>query len=176
MQATLLEEIESQPQTWPEIVPYERPELPDDQMPDPDQVWQRIESYIAHRYTPREVVWTVEGPGHWRPRLTPATIIKAEVWSNDAWEETDLPPGPFGYTLPGAGPYRIEATVGGGEVPPAVVDAYRRLHEYTVGIVQSFKNEAGFRTASDLEVVTGWTGRALQLSGAADLLRPYRRA
>ena len=24
-------------------------------------------------------------------------------------------------------------------------------------------------------VVAGWTGRALQLSGAADLLRPYRR-
>ncbi len=26
---------------------------------DPDVIWQRIESYIAHRWTARSVVWTV---------------------------------------------------------------------------------------------------------------------
>ena len=32
-------------------------------------VWQRIESYVAYRWTPRAVTWIVEGCGEWYPPL-----------------------------------------------------------------------------------------------------------
>ena len=36
---------------------------------DADMIWQRIEAYIAHRWTERDVTWIVEGPGEWHPPL-----------------------------------------------------------------------------------------------------------
>lgn len=78
--------------------------------------------------------------------------------------------------LAGAGLYRITADVGAGPVPPDVTEAYRRLHEYSRGIAEQFRADAAYRSGFDAEIVAGWTGKALQLSGAADLLRSYRRA
>ncbi|MEP0322868.1 hypothetical protein, partial [Bauldia litoralis] len=78
-----------------------------------DTVWQRIESYVAHRWTPRNVMWIVEGPGEWAPPLTPATFIDESVWQDDAWAAVALSPSPLGgFVLPGCGPYRIDTTVG----------------------------------------------------------------
>lgn len=176
--AETISQVEAIPASYPVIT--ERANggtLPGDTLPDSDQIWQRIESYVAHRWTAREVVWIVEGEGHWKPPLTPATVSTVEVWENLAWVETTPPASPYGgYEFPGDGPYRITASVGSGTPPAAVIEAFQRLHEYTRGIVEAFKNEPAFTGDETAQVTRNWTGKAMQLSGAADLLRNYRRA
>jgi hypothetical protein len=147
-------------------------------------IWQRIESYIAYRWTERDVTWIVEGPGEWHPPLTPATIATVEIWDGEAWEVLEPTPSPLGYWLPGCGPYRFTATVGGGspdpEVPAVVLEGFRRLAEHMAAKM----GEAGARSYSvTIESLSesfsrdeAWIARAMQNSGAADLLRPYRRA
>lgn len=175
--AETIKQIEAVPETYADVTQFWRVAKLDSDAPVSDaQIWQRIEAYTAHRWTPRQVVWTVEGEGDWTPPLTPATITSTEKWEGGAWVAVTLPDGPYGLCLPSDGPYRITATVGGGDVPAAVGEAFKRLHEYTRGINDSFKNEPAFITSGDDTVATNWTGRALQLSGAADLLRNYRRA
>jgi hypothetical protein len=148
---------------------------------DADMIWARIESYIAHRWTDRAVIWTVEGPGDWEPTVTPATITTTEIWQDNAWEAVTLNPSPLGGSvLPGCGPYRFTADVGSGTVPAAVNEAFRRLAEYMAG-------EAGTPGASSsltkvdvleesIDRNPAWLARAMQNSGAGDLLRPFRRA
>ncbi|MBN9074313.1 MAG: hypothetical protein J0H34_22475 [Rhizobiales bacterium] len=179
----LLEQIESSPTAYP---------------PAPDglstaaaalanaMLWQRIELWVAYRWTERIVVWIMKGPGHFEPLLLPASIGKAEVWQNDAWQELTLPASPLGgLRMIGDGPYRFTATVGGGTVPESVNEAYRRLAEYWVahdgageyGLpagVRSFSHSVGDVSVS-LRGEGNWQGRAMEGSGAADLLRPYRR-
>ena len=93
--------------------------------------WARVESYMAHRFAPRAVVWTVDGPGHWLPTLTPATVEAVEVWDGAAWSPTLALPSPYGgHELPGDGPYRVTATVGAGPVPVPVAKAVGRLVNY----------------------------------------------
>lgn len=146
-------------------------------------IWERIEAYIAHRFTPREVVWTVEGPGEWVPPLIPATVTTAEIWNGEAWEALTVGPAPLGgYWLSGCGPYRFTATVGGGGAPAAVLEACSRLEAYLaadVGMI-TVGAQSERRQVGDVDVAIernpNWMARALQHSGAADLLRPYRRA
>ncbi len=66
--------------------------------------------------------------------------------------------------------------VGGGDLPTAISEVFKRLHEYTRGINDSFKNETAMRQSGTTEMVANWTGKAMQLSGAGDLLRNCRRA
>jgi len=156
---------------------------------DTDAIWARIESYIAYRFTPRSVVWTVEGGGgsEWHPTLAPVLSLTAEVWEMGGWVETTLQEGPFGYCLAGDGPYRITAQVGGGDVPAPVIEAFRRLAEYSVDISKdgmvsghaahaSHDVKIGEDISESYTRAQSWAARSLQLSGAADLLRPYRRA
>lgn len=148
-----------------------------------DAIWSRIEAHIAHRFTSRDVEWIVEGPGEWCPPLTPATITTAEIWNGTAWETITAPDSPLGgYWLSGEGPYRFAGTVGAGPIPAAVQEAYDRLSAYLAGLAD---NVPGARAYSieipDVESTSitrdaTWIARALQHSGAADLLRPYRRA
>ena len=151
---------------------------------DSDMIWQRIETYVVHRWTARAVTWIVEGDGDWQPSLTPATVSAVDLWQADIWETVTLSPSPLGgYVLPGDGPYRFTASVGGGSptptVPAAIDEAFRRLAEYMA-------QEAGTAGASNekkdigpiaLEVSRNpaWMARAMANSGAGDLLRPYRR-
>lgn len=148
---------------------------------DADMIWQRIESYIAHRWTERDVVWTVEGPGDWQPPLAPATIATTEIWQGDAWQTVTLSPSALGgYALPGCGPYRFSGTAGDGDVPAAVNEAFKRLAEY----MAAKKGKPGAThdriTAGTVTIEqsrsASWMAQALQNSGAADLLRNYRRA
>lgn len=175
--AVTLKQVEAAPASYPDVTTFLRlGALEGDEVPDADQVWQRIEAYTAHRWTARAVVWTVEGPGEWVPPLTPATVSTIEVWQ-DGWTACSLEASPLGgWELPGSGPYRFTGSAGGGDLPAAVAEAFKRLHEYTRGINDSFKNETAYTRSGDDEVVRNWTAKALQLSGAADLLRPYRRA
>ncbi|WP_037471600.1 hypothetical protein [Sinorhizobium fredii] len=152
---------------------------------DPDMIWQRIEAYIAYRWTSRNAAWIVEGCGEWNPPLTPATVSTVEVWEDYAWTETTLDPSPLGgYFLPGDGPYRFTATVGGGSpaptVPEAVNEAFRRLAEYmaadrgTAGVTREQTSVGSITVATSRS--SSWMAQAMQNSGAGDLLRPYRRA
>jgi len=147
-------------------------------------IWQRIEAYIAWRWTSRAVSWVVDWPGEWHPPLAPATIATVEIWSSaDAWETATLAPSPLGgYRLPAFGPYRFTGTVGDDDVdvPAAVLEAFRRLAEYMAA-----KPGAAGATSERLEVTNisarqvdrsaAWMARAMVNSGAGDLLRPYRK-
>lgn len=146
-----------------------------------DAIWQRLEAYCRVRWTAREVVWTVEGAGAWEAPLSPATLNTVEVWEGGAWAECTPAASPWGgYDLSGDGPYRITADVGGGDVPAAVMEAFRRLAEYVADDtdragVASYSVNMGGAIAESYDRNPAWMGRALEYSGAADLLRPYKR-
>ena len=143
-------------------------------------LWQRIESYIAYRWTARDVEWIVDGPCEWTPPLTPATISTIEVWSDGAWIDITPDASPLGgYWLSGCGPYRFTASVGSGTVPAAVLEAFRRLAEYMAAKPGKPGAPSERITAGSISLShsrsESWMALALQNSGAADLLRPYRR-
>ncbi len=144
-------------------------------------LWQRVESHIAHRWTPRTVLWVAEGPGEFVPSLAPATIVTTQVWDGGDYGDVVLDASPLGgWCLPAEGPYSIIATVGDTEeLPPeAVIEAVVRLSNY----LDAAKHRPGIarRRRGDgvghLRPDEGAIAQALQRSGAADLLRPYRRA
>jgi hypothetical protein len=145
-----------------------------------DLIWQRIEPYIAYRWSSRAVTWIVEGPGEWHPPLTPATVSTVEVWSRAGeWETATLDASPLGgYYLPCSGPYRFTATVGSGTVPAGVTEAFRRLAEYMAANVSKPGATQEAITAGSVHIEhrrsASWMAQALQNSGAADLLRNYR--
>ena len=180
--AVTLKQTESVPEAWPEA-----PEgLSTDATAILDAVWRRIEAYVAFRTTERDVVWIVEGCGEWVPPLTPATIATVEIWEADAWTAVTLRPSPLGgYVLPGVGPYRFSGTAGddAADIPADISEAVRRLSEYMAAAVDL--EHAGARTVSEavpdvasttVERSPAWMAQALINSGAADLLRQYRRA
>lgn len=149
-------------------------------LPFVDAAWQRIEGFTAWRWPERSIEWIAEGPGDWQPPLTPATIATTKSWTGTAWDTVELQASALGgYQLPGCGPYQFGGTAGDNTEPPAaVIEAVRRLAEHFAAIGV---DRAGLRS----ENVAGvWQGeydsramaRALQDSGAADLLRTYRRA
>lgn len=156
---------------------------------DADMIWARIEAYTAHRFTPREVVWVMmaEAEDEWSPRLTPLVSHTAEQWNGVAWMTIDLIAGPLGFCLPYTGNFQITAQVGAGEVPAPVSEAFRRLAEYSAEIGadamvaghnahHSHSVNIGSAVQESFDRSPTWAARAIQLSGAADLLRPYRRA
>jgi hypothetical protein len=168
--AAVISETEAQPAAWPEI--------PVEGLGDPARatVWRRIEGFIAWRFAPRAALYVVEGPGAWRPRLRPFAIELVERWGSDGWEEVALPAEPLGGVELVAGTYRIAATIGeAGAAPADVLEAARRLAEYQLdlaadgGAGRQEISVGALRVASER-----WPARAMQLSGAADLLRPYR--
>jgi hypothetical protein len=168
---TIIAEHEAHPTSWPAI-PVDGLDLAGRAA-----VWSRIESFIALRVAPREAVYTIAGPGAWRPRLRPFEIDLVERWDSDGWEAVTLPPEPLGGVELSAGTFRVTATVGSFGAPPAdVLEAARRLAEYQVGIA-GIGADVGPKELNigELRVTSErWPARALQLSGAADLLRPYR--
>ncbi|WIY26955.1 hypothetical protein [Parasedimentitalea psychrophila] len=196
--ATTIKQIEAKPDVFPDIGSS-------DFGHDPGRdIWERVEAYCAHRWTPRQVIWTVEGDGDWAPPLFPAVIATVEVWEMGAWVETTLPDGPYGYCLPGDGPYRITATVGPAgitvddvttfDVPDAVAQAVRRITNYLLVTIETdtygeivrgpdhFATSLSVKGPGDggqevsFQRPSNWLAKAMQNSGAADLLRTYRRA
>ncbi len=151
-----------------------------------DIAWQRIEAWIAWRFSPRNVTWIVEGCGEFVPPLTPVSMTTTEWWNGSAWETATLDPSPLGgYVLPGEGPYRFSGTVGtaADQAPPEIVqDAVRRLAEYLAakpdddpGVTTMRDDIPGVRTI-ERQRAASWAARAIHNSGAGDLLRAYRRA
>lgn len=143
-------------------------------------VWQRIEFYTAWRFSPRKVTWQVNSDGgEWAPLLRPVTDLTAKRWTGAAFEAVTLTPAPGGWVLP-PGRYEIEATVGAGPVPEAVETAVQRLADYMMAQsdmpagVRSYSANVG-QLSESMTRAPDHMARALQNSGAADLLRPYRR-
>jgi hypothetical protein len=164
--------------------------------PDPN-LWMRIEEYIVYRWTSRQAVWTVAGPGDWFPHLTPISSVTV-----DAWDDVTLT---WSSVIPEATPldglylnqhktYRITGTVGAnaGEVPQMVIEAYQRLKRYCADQFEvdipaavtgySFLGEPiGAKPVmanygqTTIDRSAAWMAKAMQYSGAADLLRKYRR-
>lgn len=168
--AITVEQIEALPEAYPAIDPAV-----------PDAVWARLESYILHRFTERTVTWIVEGPGEWVPPLTPSTVATVEIWADGAWTAITPDASPRGgYWLPGCGPYRFTGTAGGGDVPAIVIEAAQRLATYMATKITAPGATAERVRAGSVEIersrAASWMGQAMQNSGAADLLRSYRRA
>lgn len=148
-------------------------------------IWHQLERRIAWRWAERTVEWIIEGgPAAFDPPLRPATFTATEVWNGEEWEAVTLAPTPRGGVfLSSAAAYRITATVGDTDPPPELMmQAYVRLAEY-LGEVENEPAPAGAQSHSiDLGGVKESTrfdpwrrARALDMSGAADLLRVYRR-
>ncbi len=144
-------------------------------------VWQRIEHYTAYRFSARQVTWLVDSCGaEWTAPLRPVTSVTARRWTGDGYQTVALATAPGGWKVP-AGRYEIELTVGAGPVPAAVAAAAKRLASY---LAAETEGPAGARSysANVGQLSESWTidaasqAKALQNSGAADLLRPYRRA
>ncbi|MTD99933.1 hypothetical protein GIY56_06520 [Paracoccus sp. YIM 132242] len=161
MRPEIMETIESRPNDYPDVIGI------------PEWVWQRIEAYCSHRWTPRTVTWVVSGSGLFRPPLTPAVITKVEEWDGGVWTERLVADEVRDVSLT-----RITATVGTYDDPPAdVIQAATLLTEYTA----ESATRKGHRSLTTGDITVSFNrdrramAQALQLSGAADLLRPYRR-
>lgn len=175
----LLQEIEAIPETYPATPSgLSTPAA----ALDGDMIWQRIEAYTRTRYAAREVVWTVEGcrDENWTPPLSPVASHTAEKWEAGAWVSVTLSDGPVGLCLPTDGVFKVTAQVGAGNPPAAVSEAFRRLAEYMADDtdragVSSYSVNMGGAIQESYQRSAAHAARALQNSGAADLLRPYRR-
>lgn len=169
-----IHQAEGAPAEWPAVIGVTGDML--------SVCWQRVEHYISRRFVARPVVWTLTtGGGEWQPplgKLAPAGDWFQ--WRAGEWEPVTVKRGPFGFVLP-AGTVMLETSVGAGPVPAPVSEAIRRLAGYLSAEVEG---PAGARSysANVGQLAESWTrdpaaaARALQNSGAADLLRPYRRA
>jgi hypothetical protein len=139
-----------------------------------DALWERIESWITRRWGERTVTWIVRAPdgGEWEPRLRPASVDQAEKWDGEAWQTTTLQPAPVGYALQ-PGTFRVQATVGTSDDPPAIVwEAYRRLAMY---VTETFSRTGGTTDFGEgTSQPASWPARSLIYSGAADALRRFR--
>ncbi len=174
--ATTLEIIESAPPTFPDI-----PGLVESI--DAATVWARLEGWINARWAERDCSFIVEGAGHWRAPLYPFTVATIETWEAGEWVTAVIPPSPLGgYCLEGVGPFRFAGILGAADAPPAIVlEAARRLGSYLVAVAsRNFENALVMRQTSDeldsFEYGAPYNAaRALQYSGAADLLRRFRR-
>lgn len=132
--------------------------------------------------------WVIRGPGLFVPPLTPVTIAAVERFNDygcPAAEPGEWMPAvkrhtPFG-VLVDQGFYRLQGTAGEDvPTPDDVLEAYTRLSDYLAAI----KEEGRPGATSVTDSVPGVTltvhrpvvalSRALEYSGAADLLKAYR--
>ncbi|MDO5613628.1 MAG: hypothetical protein Q4G14_10370 [Paracoccus sp. (in: a-proteobacteria)] len=142
--------------------------------------WQRVEHYTAWRFVPRNVCWLLDSQGgEWHPPLRPYRDLTARRWTGDGYETVQLARAPGGWRIP-AGRYEISAVVGDGIAPAIVCRAVQRLAEYLRDAgqqpagVRSYSINAG-QLSESLTLHPNAEARAMQASGAADLLRGFRR-
>ena len=144
-----------------------------------ESIWKRIEAYVVWRWGQRQVEWIVHGQGVFVPPLKPVTITSVDRFGSD-WEPYQPSRTPFGIELP-EGYYRLQGIAGLNVEPPSdVLEAYTRLSEYLAEI----KGEGHMGATSVEDAVPGVSfnirrpaqalSRALEYSGAADLLKAYR--
>ena len=132
------------------------------------------------------MTYIAEGTGDWQPPLAPSTITTLEKWTGTAWEAVTLDASPLGGYALESETYRFTGTVGVDPVPEPFALAFIRLAEYFRAIdvntdpdlKQVTDDTLGFSQATDGDFSfsrsPAWAARAMQLSGAADLLRGFR--
>ena len=127
--ADLLQETEAIPASYP--VPPSGLSPPAAAL-EAAMIWQRIEAYRRTRYTARAITWIIQARAgeHWTPPLVPVAAHTAEKWHAGAWNPIKFHDGPTGLCTASEGVFRITARIGGGDPPPAVAEAFRRLAEY----------------------------------------------
>lgn len=188
MRASVLSIVEGVPAEIDLVASVEHGEI------DPDTegkllatAWQRVESYTGHRWGSRAVEIIAEGPGLLEPPLVPFILTQAEVWRDEAWQAVTLPAAPMGFDL-GAETYRLTGTAGVDEEAPEIVrEAVFRLAAFNANLSDHIQRLAPTEVETTCENGDGQpvveratrsamtAARALQYSGAADLLRAYRR-
>lgn len=174
--AELLKFTEGQPDVNPHPLPIGL--SPEALALDAAAIWSRIEGWTSYRWLSRSFVAILRGPGEWVAPVEPVTFAECEIWRSDHWELSELRPSPLGLEL-GCGTFRITGTAGDNTTPPAeVLEAYRRFAEY---LAESQNASPFLRSLASGDLTLSYRServalsQALQLSGAADLLRPYRR-
>jgi|GEM_PF-394117 len=172
---------EGQPEAWPAI-----PGLSDAAaLVDKGAVWQRLEAWIDRRWPERPATFVVQGNGigAWMPTPRPFSATTIEEYIADGWTlipDASGDPGPFGWAFPTSGVYRLTGTLGDDDlpIPPAVLEAARRLAEFFASTLA--EDAAAFHVSERLGDYSrhgrpvDWQSKGLVLSGAADLLRPWR--
>ncbi|MFP4360689.1 MAG: hypothetical protein ACLFTG_08420 [Alphaproteobacteria bacterium] len=177
MHATLLDEHEGEPASRPAVWAYQRPGVGswEDGRVDPALAWARLEAWIRRRWAARPVTWIASGPGEFTPPLEPFRVSTVERWADGAWIAETPAASPLGWSLDAA-TYRIAGTAGDDTDPPAAVaEAYRRLLEFHRGVSLQFADSAADYVTDASRRPAGWAAKAIHLSGAADLLRPWKR-
>jgi hypothetical protein len=175
----ILAEVESTLEVdWP----YPGGVSPEAAAVEPAVIWLRIEQWVAWRWSPRQVAWTLKGPGCWSPRLAPFSLEQAERWDGTGWASTELDPAPIGYEL-GEGTFRVSGIAGDdADLPEEAIESYRRLAEYWASPrdhrpgSSSETINIGGDLSQTIDRPPGWLAKAMSNSGAADLLRRFRRA
>ncbi len=186
METSVLKFEETEPATFPDLILFDEEGLAEEPIIPDRALWLRIESYISRRCTPRHCVWTVNGPGDWRPHLNPLSGATVDVWDDTTktWSGVTSEATPVGGVyLPRCQTYRITGTVGdtNDSVPQLVVEAYLRLTAYfsetrhTVPGSSNYSLRIGDGFAEEITRSPAWMAKALQYSGCADLLRSYRQ-
>lgn len=147
-----------------------------------ERAWLRIEEWTAYRWAARNVVFIVDGAGEWTPPLSPFTLSTAESWQDDAWTPATLRPTALGgFVFDECKTWRVTGVLGSTAAPPEnVMEAVRRLARYFSETENSRATDGGLRRIdrhekTSVELQTGWSAKAMQYSGAADLLRSYRK-
>lgn len=165
---------ESEPESWPAVEGVTGDILA--------ICWKRVEHFIARRFVPRQVVWTMTtSGGDWQPPLGRIYEADAFVWANGDWESATIKRAPGGYVLP-CGNVQINCTVGqpGASIPASVKEAVKRLAAYLTAEpvmpagARSYSANVG-QLSESISADPAGQAKALQNSGAADLLRSYRR-
>lgn len=190
---TTLSIVEGEPATWPQIDPTDEaaavPAVAEADEPAlrnfTRAAWQRVQGWIAYRWNVRSCVFVVEGPGDWVAPLQPFTATSFQQWLDNSWSAVTLAPTALGgYVLDAVGPYRFTGNLGAATAPPeAVRQAVWRLatfFEAAEAVPAEERALTGYKftlhgLTEERERNANWIARAMQQSGAGDLLRPWRK-
>jgi hypothetical protein len=172
--------VEGQPANWPVLYDLTESAF----LVPAGAYWGRIEAWITTRWPERAATFIVQGPGLWRPCPEPFAVASVEIWAQNAWALLDTEQAasfasPVGFKLPSEALFRFTGTLGDDDapVPALVMEAARRLAEFFA--VSQAEGPAPFEAErlgdfSRHGRPSNWMARPLELSGAADLLRPWR--
>lgn len=171
---------------WQEDAPASAPPVPASLSPaaaalDPLAIWSRLELWCGYRWQARSFSAVICGPGEWSAPVAPVTYADVEIWRDDHWELSELRPGPLGLEF-GSGTFRVTGTAGDDQSPGAdAVEAYRRYAEFLAETGKrpgyeswSLSVEGAFSLNWKRE--RNALAKGIYGSGAADMLRQYRRA
>ncbi|WP_241524153.1 hypothetical protein [Oceaniglobus indicus] len=145
----------------------------------PDVIASILRTAITRRFDYDQLAVDQSAEEHDRMMIS-GLLPDGHVWRHDTWVPMTLLDGPLGICLPYDATYRITAQVGAGPVPAPVAEAFRRLAECladdpgTAGASSTSVEIGPIR--EELERNPAWVAKAMQYSGAGDLLRNYRRA